>query len=42
MDAFGEFIAEIAATQNRAKTLGELGLVQTAFDFSLAGIQLSA
>lgn len=42
MDAFGDFIAAVAAAQNRATTLGELGLIQTAFDFALAGVELSA
>ena len=40
MDAFGDFIAEVATTQHRTNPLGKLGLVQTAFDFPLAGVQL--
>ena len=42
MHTLGNLIAEIAAPQYGAKTLWEFGLVQTAFNFPLAGPQLLA
>ena len=42
MDSVSDFVAEVAAGEDRSRAFGKLGLVEPALDFALAGEQLFA
>ena len=42
MNAFGDFVTQVAAAEDGSRVLGKFGFVESAFDFALARVQLLA